>query len=259
MRCAGIAGVCVGLAWFMPALGVVLCVLAWCAASRRWRMAAAAAFVAAWIIGSFYYQLAWPLATKAIVLVVASALLAALAWLAPRHTQVMTDVAPQGTRPSWLSGIGLTSLAVLSIANIGIWQKENLIAHGAPVYVELAPVDPRSLMQGDYMRLNFRLPQQVQNHVEGPLSVARPHAIARRDARGVAMVMRLDDGTPLASDELRIELTPKNGSWVLVSDAWFFKEGESARWAGAKYGEFRVDTSGRALLVGLRSADLAPL
>ena len=34
---------------------------------------------------------------------------------------------------------------------------------------------------------------------------------------------------------------------------------EANRWAGAKYGEFRVDPSGRALLVGLRGAELAPL
>ena len=47
---------------------------------------------------------------------------------------------------------------MLPVANVGIWQKEQLIAHGQPVFVELAPVDPRSLMQGDYMRLEFRVP-----------------------------------------------------------------------------------------------------
>ena len=60
-------------------------------------------------------------------------------------------------------------------------------------------------------------------------------------------------------DELRIELAPKNGDWVLVTDAWFFKEGEAERWAQAKYGEFRVGKDGRALLVGLRGADLKAL
>jgi uncharacterized membrane-anchored protein len=46
---------------------------------------------------------------------------------------------------------------------------------------------------------------------------------------------------------------------VLVTDAWFFAEGEAERWQAARYGEFRVDDSGRALLVGLRGAALQPL
>ncbi len=81
----------------------------------------------------------------------------------------------------------------------------------------------------------------------------------RRDAQGVATAVRLDDGTPLAADELCIELTPKGGRWILVTDAWFFSEGEAQRWAAARFGEFRVQADGRALLVGLRGADLKPL
>ena len=71
--------------------------------------------------------------------------------------------------------------------------------------------------------------------------------------------MRLHRGGPLATGELRIELTPMHGDWVIVSDAWSFAEGEAARWAPAKYGEFRVDSNGRALLVGLRDANLEKL
>jgi len=259
--CAGAAAVCVALAAFMPALGAVLLVLAAGATSRRWRIAVAAAVVAAWIVGSFYYQLNWPLATKAIVLAVAGAALGGMAWLGSRGRPHPVAATPtQGGRPprAWL-GTVLTAAAVLAVANIGIWQKERLIAEGAPVFVELAPVDPRSLMQGDYMRLNFRIPGEVQDHLDSLLSPTRPRVLAQRDARGVATVLRLDDGAPLAADQLRIELTPKNGTWVLVSDAWFFKEGDAARWAQAKYAEFRVDPQGHALLVGLRDKELRRL
>lgn len=51
----------------------------------------------------------------------------------------------------------------------------------------------------------------------------------------------------------------KHGRWLLVTDAFYFKEGEGARWAAARYGEFRVDAGGKALLVGLRGDKLAPL
>ena len=93
----------------------------------------------------------------------------------------------------------------------------------------------------------------------GLLTAQRPHVVARRDARGVATLLRIDDGAPLGADELRIELTPKDGRWILVSDAWFFKEGDAKRWQAAKYGEFRVEPGGRALLVGLRGEKLEAL
>ncbi|HET7866163.1 MAG TPA: GDYXXLXY domain-containing protein [Burkholderiaceae bacterium] len=255
---AGLAAVGLALAWFLPALGGVALILA-CGASRaQWRLAGAAAVAAAWILGSFYYALQWPLATKAGVLVLAGLVLGAAAAAARRGMSRPAQPAPAAA-PRRRAGIALSAVAVLAVANIGIWQKEDLIAHGQPVYVALAPVDPRSLMQGDYMQLSFRLPDDVQVGPEGMLAAQRPCVVARRDARGVATLLRLDTGAALAADELRVELTPKNGRWVLVTDAWFFKEGDAERWTRARFGEFRVDAAGRALLVGLRGADLQAL
>ncbi|HJV61235.1 MAG TPA: GDYXXLXY domain-containing protein, partial [Albitalea sp.] len=256
---AAVALVLVGLAAFMPALGMTLLLLACCATLQRERIAGAAALAAAWIVGSFYYQLAWPLATKAVVLVAAGAVLAALAWLAVRgepRTAATPAHLPQ--RPArW--GIALSAVAALVVANAGIWQKERLIAEGQPVFVELAPVDPRSLMQGDYMALNFRLPSGAPDLDSMLLGGERPSVVGRRGPDGVFTALRFDDRSALASDELRIELTPKDGRWTLVSDAWYVREGEAERWAKAKYGEFRVDRDGHALLVGLRDAQLRPL
>lgn len=264
--CAGVVLVCIVLAWFMPALGAVLLALAFCVSEGRWRVAGAAGLAAAWIIGAFYYQLSWPFATKALVMAGAGVALGALSWLA--WLTALKEALANAPAPLALSlhatrkvqaGIALSCLAVLLVANVGIWQKEDLIAHGEPVYVELRPVDPRSLMQGDYMQLNFAVPGLFLDDRGDLLDGKRPHAIARREANGVARLLRMDDGTPLAPDELRIELSPKNGQWVLVTDAWFFKEGEGARWAKAKYGEFRVAADGRALLVGLRGENLQAL
>jgi uncharacterized membrane-anchored protein len=257
---AGLALVGLVLAWFLPALGGVALILACGATRAQWRLAGAAAVAAAWILGSFYYALQWPLATKAGVLVLAGLVLGVLAGAAQRGA-VRTAPAQPAPRAAgrMRAGIALSAAAVLAVANLGIWQKEDLIAHGQPVYVALAPVDPRSLMQGDYMQLSFSLPDDVEVGPEGMLAARRPCVVARRDARGVATLLRLDTGAALAADELRIELTPKNGRWVLVTDAWFFKEGEAERWTRARFGEFRVDAAGHALLVGLRGADLQAL
>jgi uncharacterized membrane-anchored protein len=258
---AGAALVLVALAAFMPSLGAVLLALAWCTTSSRWRLAGAAGVAAAWIVGAFYYQLAWPLTTKAAVMAAAGALLGALAaWAARRGvSEAVDDVAAAAPAPRAHWGLAASLLAVLAVANVGIWQKEQLIRHGRPVFVELAPVDPRSLMQGDFMRLNFSLPGEPAERRAGMLRVDRPRVLARTDERGVATLLRMADGTAPAAGELSIELAPKDGRWILVTDAWFFAEGEAERWARARYGEFRVDARGRALLVGLRGPALEPL
>ncbi|MBC7549176.1 MAG: GDYXXLXY domain-containing protein, partial [Polaromonas sp.] len=259
--CAAVVLVLVVLAAFMPSLGAVLLVMAYCVTAGRWRVASAAGVAAAWIIGAFYYQLSWPLADKAFLLAGAGAVLAGLARWAARSKRATTRPVAMGStsfgKPQF--GLAFAAVLVLLVANGGIWQKENLIAHGQPLFVPLAPVDPRSLMQGDYMALRFALPTDVSPADIQLAAGQRPHLVAKRDARGVAVALRPDPGTPLANDELRIELAPKNGRWVLVTDAWFFKEGEASRWAQAKYGEFRVGADGRALLVGLRGTDLAAL
>lgn len=252
----GVAAVLVLLAALMPTLGAVWLLLALCATSGRLRLATAAAVAAAWIIGAFYYQLAWPLAHKAALMVGAAVLLALLARWGGRWPAAASTTGPADRRRL---GIALSAVAVLAVANLGIWQKESLIARGEPVFIELAPVDPRSLMQGDFMRLNFRVPGDLQSSFDGLVSTQRPRAVGQRDARGVLSLKRIDDGSPLAPGEMRIELTPKDGRWVLVTDAWFFREGEAARWSAARFGEFRVDADGRALLVGLRGAQLQQL
>lgn len=257
---AGVAAVMCMLAWFLPSLGAVLLVMALLATTQRFLTAAAAVVAIAWIIGSFYYHLEWPLTTKAAVLAGAGALFAVSAWLMSAHRETTLEApAPafvaSGAAP-WL--IALTVVASLGAANFAIWQKETLIARGQPVYVALAPVDPRSLMQGDFMRLEFRLPPDAMDRsTSAGQRGVRPYVVAQRDARNVATLLRVDGaGRPLGADEFRIELAPRDGRWILVTDAWFFREGDAARWADARFGEFRVDADGKALLVGMADAQL---
>lgn len=260
--CAGAAVVVLGLAWYMPALGAVWLVAALCVTTGRPRLAAAAGVAAVWTIGAFYYQLAWPLATKASVLIGAGMGLGGLAWWGHWMAQAALPAAtasPKATPSPGRSrlGIALCGAAVLAVVNFAIWEKEDLIAHGQPVYVELAPVDPRSLMQGDYMALDYRLGDTLRAQLDDLDTLERPVAVAEVDARGVARLDRLADATTrFGPTTLRVQLTPKDGRWVVVSDAWFFQEGDGQRWEAARYGEFRVMPDGRALLVGLANENL---
>jgi uncharacterized membrane-anchored protein len=49
---------------------------------------------------------------------------------------------------------------VLVVVNASVLDKERLLASGTPVLLELAPVDPRSLIQGDYMELDYAISRQ---------------------------------------------------------------------------------------------------
>ncbi len=158
----------------------------------------------------------------------------------------------------WLLSIGL--------AVAGIVGKERLIANGDVVYLRLAPVDPRSLMQGDYMALNFAIANDVRvAHGTERTRLAREEVIViRRDARNEGHFVRIHQGEPLADGErlLRVQNAPSRwgGNAVKVStDAWFFQEGQGNRYARAKFGEFRVDASGQALLVDMRDEGLAAM
>jgi uncharacterized membrane-anchored protein len=248
------------LAWFVPWLGAVLLVLAFSATSGRWGLVSLAALSALWVIGAFYYQLHFPLTTKAVVLAGIGTLLGAVARFAMPSTEPGSATAagaPAMGRQA-LPGIVIAGIIVLFAVNAAIWQKETLISNGKPLFVELAPVDPRSLMQGDFMQLNFSLPE-VDTTLASNRYRTTFHVVLRPDERGIAKAVRLDDGSPTRPGEVRIELVPKNHRLVLVTDAWFFEEGQAERWRRAKYGEFRVDGNGRALLVGLRGAQLEKL
>jgi uncharacterized membrane-anchored protein len=114
-------------------------------------------------------------------------------------------------------------------------------------------------MQGDYMALRFATDDVIRRHdLEGREDVPVT-LVFKRDGQGVATPTRLHRGETLAGDELVIQMVRKHGRWLLVTDAFHFKEGEGARWAAARYGEFRVNAGGKALLVGLRGDKLAPL
>jgi uncharacterized membrane-anchored protein len=83
--------------------------------------------------------------------------------------------------------------------------------------------------------------------------------IAKIDDRGVAVMQGLAVERSLAPDEILIELVQTGSGLRPATNAWYFKEGEAPRWSQAKYGEFRIDDKGRALLVNLRGPNLEQL
>jgi len=154
----------------------------------------------------------------------------------------------------WLIAAGL--VLVLGLVNVSIWRNESLLASGTLVSLELAPVDPRSLMQGDYMALDCAVARELRRRLGQDLPAAGTLVVRREAGSSRAEFVRLDDGTPLAERESRLAYTVRGGSVRIVTDAYFFQEGQAADFERARYGALRVGEDGRALLVGLQDADL---
>jgi uncharacterized membrane-anchored protein len=152
----------------------------------------------------------------------------------------------------------VATLVLLVAVNVGIASRERLVLHGRVVLLELAPVDPRSLMQGDYMALRFAVADGAGTGAEF-LQFADGRLVLAVDARGVGAFRRLDTGKPLAADEALLRYRIRNGQVKLATNAFFFEEGHADDYAKARYGEFRVAADGDAILTGLRGTDLAAL
>jgi len=171
-------------------------------------------------------------------------------------------------------------LLALAAANHGIVQRERTLSDGRVLLLELAPVDPRSMMQGDYMALRFAAADDIQRALHPDLSSGGNAAALRRmgiggnsrdpSRDGYAVFALATDGVgrfvrvqaaprPVAAGEIAVRFRERGWDMRIASNAWFFPEGHGERYAPAKFGELRVDADGTALLAGMRGADRKPL
>ncbi|MCP5443893.1 MAG: GDYXXLXY domain-containing protein [Chromatiaceae bacterium] len=163
----------------------------------------------------------------------------------------------------------VAGLLVLGIVNLSIVQKETLLREGDLVFLELAPVDPRSLMQGDYMALRFQVGDAIRGHLNGQqtsggrtgsqLESMDGRIIVSVDERSVGHFVRLLDGQAPGNGEKVMQFRVRNGQVRFATNAFFFQEGTADVYTQARYGEFRVGEDGELLLVGVRDKDLRAL
>ena len=143
---------------------------------------------------------------------------------------------------------------VLLLVNWSIWHKEQHLRDGHVVYLELAPVDPRSLIQGDYMALDFAIGNQVRRQISAQSTRTYGddgYVIASLDERGVAKFLHLDDGDEISERQIRLRYRIRNGSVKFATDAFFFQEGRAEEYESARFGRFRVDKNGDLLLTAM--------
>ncbi|WP_268011731.1 GDYXXLXY domain-containing protein [Aeromonas veronii] len=154
----------------------------------------------------------------------------------------------------------LSGLAILAGINATVWRYERAMSSGEVVLLRLAPVDPRSLMQGDYMRLNYEIARELTSRdVRATQNKGSDTLVIRLDAHQVASLVADGKADRLTRDERLLQVHQSERQWQIGPDAYFFEEGTGEQYEAARYGEFRLQADGKTLLVGLRDEAYQPI
>jgi uncharacterized membrane-anchored protein/uncharacterized membrane protein len=125
-----------------------------------------------------YYDLAWDLVHKSIVMIAIGIILAFIAKKMDKG-YIQDGVSfIETTKKSLLFIIGLQLIAVLSLS---IYH-ENILKNGREIKVELQPVDPRSLLQGDYVTLSYTI---SNISIDGLQAKEKVEILLRKNKEGI--------------------------------------------------------------------------
>ena len=230
-------------------------------------------------LGGFYYQLSIPLLYKGVLLVSFAVIFAIVTlFLHARYkspSQSAVENYPVFKAPIGLVGVFL--IALLGAVNYKVQQFEDVLATGKPVVLKIAPADPRSLMQGDYMVLNYAILSELQqsqfssesnesNETTGidelSPSGKKAYILVHLDKNHVATLCEAQSEIPTDFKHCtpNVYLPIRYKGWLpeLPSQDYFFAEGKGEYYAQSEYAEYRFK-DGILLLARLLDKDLKGL
>lgn len=141
-------------------------------------------------------------------------------------------------------GILVNLVLFVGYFSFAVFQKEQILKEGTFVLFELAPVDPRSLMQGDYMELAYALSEQIDTDDISRKGILYLNLDENDVAQKINFEKSSNKRTPFA---YRI----KEGVLRFGADSFFFQEGQAELFENAKYGGYLVNAAGESVLIGL--------
>ncbi|OOF70608.1 GDYXXLXY domain-containing protein [Rodentibacter caecimuris] len=223
---------------------------------------------------AYYYWLSVPLLYEGFLLLFLGGLLVLFSLGINRQNKTMANqhiLKSQAVSYNKMTIAGLFLIVVLGVTNQRIFKYEDVLANGKPIILEITPVDPRSLMQGDYMELNYAIFtlrsewKQVKSTLDKiePQKINKAYGLVQLDERNVAQLCRVEVKLPIdyqgCSENLYLPLNIGNGFLPrLPSQSYFFPEGKGKYYAQAKYTEYRFK-EGVLLLFRLLDQDFKPL
>jgi len=164
----------------------------------------------------------------------------------------------------------ITLLVVMALLNFAIYKRELHIKEGRVTFLRLAPVDPRSLMQGDYMALRFAMASSIRKALlKNDMSNNRTwhrnldandgFVVVRLDERKVATFDGIYTTQTLKENQMLLQYRIRAGKVKFATNAFFFEEGTAERYKKAVYGEFRVNEKHELLLMDMYDSNLSKI
>lgn len=102
-------------------------------------------------------------------------------------------------------------------------------------YIKTAPVDPRSLIQGDYMILNYDITESARKEAR---DLRKGYIRVRINDLKVAEFVRVDNKyLPSSDNEISIQFHQNNSTMDIGVNSYLFQEGTGNRFQKAQYAE----------------------
>ncbi|MGE6754643.1 GDYXXLXY domain-containing protein [Rossellomorea sp. NPDC071047] len=208
------------------------------------------------LIVQLYYDLAWKLVHKSLLFAGLGILFLMVAVYLDRK------VGFNQQSHSMLAGkrLGILLIICLQAGWIGyqVYSNETLLQNGESILLELQPVDPRSLLQGDYVELNYTISELQEPSIEdyGPITI-----VLRKNTQGIheySGVYRFNENwnTPYEKKPGDVLLNGKVTSYwdntvqvVYGIEHFFIPEGTGLDVEGkVKFAEVKVSDKGDGIL-----------
>lgn len=204
-----------------------------------------------------YYDLLWTLLHKSITLALLGMIAIAVTYVyAYRTDAIETDKTGKHHGLMHKRPLLIAILVVLQLGYVGYHAaaSESLLSNGASIKLEIEPLDPRSLLQGDYVTLNYSIstpPDSVANELESRRSLSKIKVVLRPDDRGVYIFDRLyKNGEALTGKE--IVINGRISGWNSIYygiETYFVPEGTGTEVErNARFAYIKVSEDGDALL-----------
>ncbi len=204
-------------------------------------------------LGYKYYDLFWTLLHKSITFAVAGVVFLGIAIYLDKKAEnyrnvgrfnfVLKDVR------KWIP-IVLVQLIILSVI---IFQKETILRNGTEIVLKVEPVDPRSILQGDYVQLSYNISQIDSDEYNN-----RVYVMVEKDVHGIYQIKEIYDNIEEARDgaleDHQVIVTGKaNGNTITYGiENFFIEEGTGLEVEqNAKYAKIKVGSNGDAILVSV--------
>ena len=162
----------------------------------------------------------------------------------------------------WIILLGL--IPILAVFNYAIYDKQKLIEQGEAILLQLAPADPRSIMQGDYMRLRYQasidatkwLKNAKKSAGEAWTAPSSDLLVLVLDEQKKARFNRFFTAADTLGPNERLLSFAYAKRWGTADvkihpDSFFFQEGKATAFQIARFGMMRLHSNGDHLLVGL--------